>query len=63
MSWKMIIHFKDGRTHELGYIDSLEGAIEKIKKIFEEGLTIQTAKRYAYYPPEQFKMGEATETE
>lgn len=63
MSWKMIIHFKDGGTHELGYVGTPEIAAEKIHKIFEEGLTIQTAKRYAYYPPEQFKMGEATEEE
>ncbi len=63
MSWKIIIYFKDKGTHELGYIDSLEGATEKIHNIFEEGLTIQTANHYSYYPPEQFKMGEATKTE
>jgi len=63
MSWKMIIHFKDGETHELGYVGTPEIAAEKIHKILEEGLTIQTANRYSYYPPEQFKMGEATKEE
>ena len=63
MSWKIIIHLKDGGTHEVSYVENPEIAAEKIHKIFEEGLTIQTAKRYAYYPPHELKMGEATETE
>ena len=63
MSWKIVIHFKDGGTHDVGDIDSLEGAIEKIKKIFEEGLKIQTETRYAYYPPDELKMGETLKTE
>jgi len=63
MFWKMVIHFKDGRTHELGSIDSLEGAKEKIQKIFEEGLIIQSVNRYVYYPPGELKMGEMIKTE
>lgn len=63
MVWKMIIHFKDGRTHELGSIDSLGGATEKIQKIFEEGLIIQSVNRYVYYPPGELKMGVATKEE
>jgi len=63
MSWKIIVHFKDGGTHEVGNVETPEIATEKIQKIFEEGLSIQTAKRYAYYPPQELKMAEATETE
>lgn len=63
MFWKMIIHFKDGRTHELGLIDSLEGATEKIHKVFEDGLTIKSVNRYVYYPPGELKMGEMIKEE
>jgi len=59
----MIIHFKDGGTHELGYVGTPEIAAEKIQKIFKEGLTIQTENRYAYYPPQELKMAEATKVE
>ena len=62
MSWKIIIHYHGG-THEGSYVETPEIAAEKIHKIFKEGLTIQTANHYSYYPPEQLKMGEATKTE
>lgn len=63
MSWKIIIHFKSGETHEVGHVETPEIATEKIQKIFEEGLSIQTADHYSYYPPEELKMGEAIKTE
>ena len=63
MSWKIIIHFKDRGTHEVSYVETPEIAAEKIQKIFKEGLTIQTAKRYTYYPPLELKMAEAIKTE
>jgi len=63
MSWKIIIHFKDRGTHEVSYVETPEIAAEKIQKIFEEGLTIQTTNHYSYYPPQELKMGEATKTE
>jgi len=62
MSWKIIIHLKDGGRHEVGCVETPEIATEKIQKIFQEGLSIQTEKRYAYYPPQELKMAEATET-
>ncbi len=63
MSWKIIIYLKDKVDHEVGHVETPEIAAEKIQKIFKEGLTIQTAKRYAYYPPQELKMAEAIETE
>ena len=63
MSWKIIIHFKDGGTHEVGYVETPGIATEKIHKIFEEGLTIKSETRYDYYPPEELKMGETMKTE
>jgi len=63
MPWKIIIHPKEGGTHDVDTVDALENAIKIIQKIFEGGLNIQTETRYAYYPPEALKMGEATKVE
>ena len=63
MSWKIIIHFKDGGTYEVSYVETPGIATEKIHKIFEEGLIIKSETRYDYYPPEELKMGETMKAE
>ena len=63
MSWKIIIHFRSGGTHEVGHVETPKIATEKIHKIFEAGLTIKSETKYAYYPPEGLIMRETMKTE